>query len=142
MFDDDGEATNYNAHPFYHGAPWYDWSYVCYNILNRDGTSRIEYYPSKILGLIKYENEVQAVIQCSVKAIAWTMVEQSFVCPFELCSDVGKEQIVPLLSLTDPVFVVVKDYGANDNKYMLILPKRQLSGYFARFVSTVCEACG
>jgi hypothetical protein len=28
VIDDDGDRYNYNAHPSYHDAPWYDWAYV------------------------------------------------------------------------------------------------------------------
>ena len=34
IYDSDGEVHKYNAHPFYHGAEWYDWTYVCYSIEN------------------------------------------------------------------------------------------------------------
>ena len=69
VYDDDGEPTKYNAHPMYHGAEWYDWAYVVYNMPNSDGTSRLEYNLSKIIGFIWHKNEVQAVVQCSVRPI-------------------------------------------------------------------------
>ena len=52
--------------------------------------------------------------------LPWSVLESKFVCSFELCSDKGKEQIVPLSSLSDPLCVV--------------LPKGQWSEYYARFV--------
>ena len=137
IYDSDGEVHKYNAHPFYHGAEWYDWTYVCYSIDGEDGMTEFEYYPSKILGFIRRnDGEVQAVVQCSDKPLPWSVLESKFVCSFELCLDKGKEQIVPLSSLSDPL-CVVKDYGAKDNKYMLILPKGQWSDYYARFVKEV-----
>lgn len=99
--------------------------------------TEFEYYPSKILGFIRRnDGEVQAIVQCLDKPLPWSVLESKFVCSFELCLDKGKEQIVPLSSLSDPL-CVVKDYGAKDNKYMLILPKGQWSDYYARFVKKV-----
>lgn len=136
VYNDDGEPTKYNAHPMYHGAEWYDWAYVVYNMPNSDGTSRLEYYASKIIGFIQRENEVQAVIQCSVRPILWSALEEKFICSFDLCSENGQEQIVPMSSLSDPL-CVIKDYGASADKYLLVLPKREWSGYFARFVKKI-----
>jgi hypothetical protein len=48
----DGECVNFNAHPFFHGAPWYNWAYIHYVIEGEDGP-REEYYPSRILGFVK-----------------------------------------------------------------------------------------
>ena len=64
------------------------------------------------------------------------MLEQKFICSFELCLEHGEEQIVPMSSLSDPL-CVAKDYGANENKYLLVLLKGQWSEYFARFVTRV-----
>jgi len=136
VYNDDGEPTKYNAHPMYHGAEWYDWAYVVYNMPNSDGTSRLEYYASKIIGFIQRENEVQAVIQCSVRPILWSALEEKFICSFDLCSENGQKQIVPMSSLSDPL-CVIKDYGASADKYLLVLPKREWSGYFARFVKKI-----
>ena len=136
VYDSDGEPTKYNAHPMYHGAEWYDWAYVMYDMQNSDGTPRLEYYPSKIIGFIRHNNEVQAVVQCSKRPIPWSSLEEKFICSFDLCSDAGQEQIVPMSSLSDPL-CIVKDYGGDADKYLLILPKREWSGYFARFVKKI-----
>ncbi len=32
VIDDDGDRYSYNAHPYYHDAPGYDWAYVYYEI--------------------------------------------------------------------------------------------------------------
>jgi hypothetical protein len=99
VFGSDGESASYNAHPsFYHGGPWYDWAYVHYEIGDEDESTK-EYYPSKVLGFIKYNNEVKAVIQCSVNAVPWTELEENFVAPFELNTRPGGEEIVPMSSL-------------------------------------------
>ena len=136
VYDDDDEPIKYNAHPMYHGAEWYDWAYVMYDMRNSDGMSRLEYYPSKIIGFIRVNNEVQAVVQCSKRPIPWSALEEKFICSFDLCSDSGQEQIVPISSLTYPL-CVVHDYGANADKYLLVLPKREWSGYFSRYVKRI-----
>ncbi len=65
VYENDGRVTKYNAHPFYHGAEWYDWTYVCYHIEGNNGESEFQYYPSKILGFIRSKtDEVEAVVQC------------------------------------------------------------------------------
>lgn len=100
-------------------------------------TTQLQYYPSKIPGFIRHENEVRAVVQCSVRPIPWSMLEQKFICSFELCSEHGEEQIVPMSSRRSDPLCVVKDYGATKNKYLLVLLKGQWSEYFARFVTRV-----
>ena len=110
VFGSDGDSARYNAHPFYHGGPWYDWAYVHYEIGEEDESTE-EYYPSKILGFIKDDDEVKAVIQCSVDAVPWTELEENFVAPFELNTRPGGEEIVPMSSLCHPI-CVVPDYGA------------------------------
>lgn len=120
---EDGEVVAYNAHPYFHGGPWYDWAYLYYEIEGEFG-SREEYYPLKILGFIKdNDNEVHAVIQRAVKAVAWEELEEQFIIKFRLCSDAGEEQVVPLSALNNPI-CVIQDYGSNNGEdYLLILPK-------------------
>jgi hypothetical protein len=110
VFGSDGESASYNAHPFYHGGPWYDWAYVHYKI-GEENDSTKEYYPSKILGFIRDDDEVKAVIQCSKEAVPWMELEENFIAPFELNTSTGGEEIVPMSSLCHPI-CVVPDYGA------------------------------
>ena len=131
----DGESISFNAHPFYHGATWHDWTYVHYVIEGEDGNNVEKFYPSKILGFIDCNDETNAVIQCSIEDVSWATLENEFVVPFHLCCDKGKEEIVPLSSLCHPV-CVVPDFGADENnKYMLILPKGRWSQYFTKFLN-------
>ena len=58
----DGEIINYNAHPFLLDTPWYDWSYVYYEVDGADGTSNPQFYPSKILGFMEMDNELNAIV--------------------------------------------------------------------------------
>ena len=131
----DGERISYNAHPCYHGAPWYDWAHVHYAVEKADGTIEQQYYPSKILGFLETPNGIEAVIQYSIEEVKWEQLENNFVVPFHLCTERDKEDTVPLSSLCDPI-CVIPDYGNldDDNKYMMILPKGHWSGVFARFI--------
>ena len=87
------------------------------------------------MGFIRdHDEEVHAVIQCSDQPLPWKLVEDKFIVKFEMCSDAGKEQVVPLSALVHPVCVVPNN-GSNDaDDYMLILPKGQWSDYFGREV--------
>ena len=122
----DGEIINYNAHPFLLGTPWYDWSYVYYEVEGADGTSNPLFYPSKILGFVEMDNKLNAVVLCSVESIPWSEVEENFVVRFRLCADEGDKQIVPLLALSHPL-CVIPDYGAkkDENAYLMVFPKGQ-----------------
>ena len=130
----DGEKTSYNAHPYFHGGPWYDWAFVYYEIEEEFG-SVSKYYPSKILGFVKdNDDEVHAIIMCSCDPLPWGQLEDNFVAKFKLCSKPGEEQVVPLSSLVHPIGVV-PDYGSMDpDDYVLILPKGQWSDYFGQIV--------
>jgi hypothetical protein len=67
----------YYGHPYFKGRIWYDWAYVHFEEfdINTDETTE-NYYPSKILGFIQFENEVKVVIQCSEKPLVWSELEQ------------------------------------------------------------------
>jgi hypothetical protein len=81
----------------------------CHNSNKNESTK--EYYPSKILGFIRDDNEVKAIIQCSKEAVPWMELEENFIAPFELNTSTGGEEIVPMSSLCHPI-CVVPDYGA------------------------------
>ena len=137
VVNSDGESISYNAHPCYHGAAWYDWAYVHYEIEDEDGEGVEKYYPSKILGFMKAEDDdsISAIIQYSMEDVSWDQLEENFFVPFRLCTSANKEDIVPLSSLCHPI-CVIPDYGGgdqNDDKYMMVLPKGRWSQYFTRF---------
>ena len=124
MTDDYGATYSYNAHPFYHDAPWYDWVYVYY-VIEEDGMLKERHYPSKILGFIEDSKDVNAAVQSSIQPVPWSKLEEEFIANFSLCTEVGKEEIVPMSSLIHPI-CIVPDYGAaNKDQYMMILPKEQ-----------------
>ena len=129
----DNERVNFNAHPFFHGAPWYDWAYIHYVIEGEDGP-REEYYPSRILGFVKDldDDEITAIIQCSEDPVSWEDLEEKFFVNFKLCSTKGREEQVPLSSVLHPI-CVVPNYGKDDS-YIMILPKGRWSKYFTAFI--------
>ena len=132
----DGDSISYNAHPCYHGAAWYDWAYVHYDIEGADGRRVQQFYPSKILGFMKTgEDSISAIIQYSIEDVPWDRLEENFFVPFSLCTTPNKEDVVPITSLCHPI-CVIPDYGAGDqntDNYMMVLPKGQWSQYFTRF---------
>ena len=83
----------------------------------------------------RHNNELKAVVLCSVESVPWSELENNFVVRFTLCEDEGEEQLVPLSALSHPL-CIVPDYGANKDasQYLMVLPKGQWSGYFSRFV--------
>ena len=105
----DGETISYNAHPCYHGAAWYDWAYVQYDM---DGDEK--YYPSRVLGFTKSGTDgINAIIQYSMEDVTWDRLQEDFVVPFRLCTEAGKEDVVPLTSLCHPL-CVVPNFGADN----------------------------
>ena len=124
MIDDDGDRYSYNAHPYYHDAPWYDWAYVHHEIKDKE-ISKAVHYPSKILGFLQDGEEINAIIQCEIVPVPWSWLKEEFIAKFSLNMDVGKEEIVLMSSLVHPI-CVVPDFGVeNKNGFMMILPKGQ-----------------
>ena len=105
-----------------------------YEIKDSDNSNAV-HYPSKILGFIQEGEEINAVIQCAIEPVQWSRLEEEFIVKICLNMDVGKEEIVPLSSLVHPICVVPNFGLENKNEYMMILPKGQWSGCFARFVN-------
>ena len=137
VFDEEGMKVNFNAHPHYHGGPWYDWAWVDYIISQPGGETTREYYPSKILGFITMEETVNAIVHCSQESMKWSTVEQNFFVPFVLGSNVEESVTnVPMSALIHPI-CVIPNYGAQDkNSYMVILPQRYWSKYFSIYVQS------
>jgi hypothetical protein len=71
-----GECTQFYAHPCFQGHQWYDWALVHFQEVNNQGEEIENYYPSKILGFLDIEGKREAVIQCSVKPLLWSVVER------------------------------------------------------------------
>ncbi len=73
-----GERTQFYAHPCFQGYQWYDWSLVHFQEVNNQGEQIENHYPSKIFGFLGIEGKYEAVIQCSVKPLLWSVVERFF----------------------------------------------------------------
>jgi hypothetical protein len=73
-----GECTQFYAHPCYQGHPWYDWALVHFQEVNNKIEEIENLYTSKILCFLNIEGKHEAVIQCSIKPLLWSLVEQFF----------------------------------------------------------------
>ena len=69
-----GECTQFNAHPCFQRHQWYDCTLVHFQEVN----NKEEEIESKILGFLNIEGKREAVIQCSVKPLLWSVVERFF----------------------------------------------------------------
>ncbi len=57
---------------------------VHYEEMNQAGDNIETYYPSKLLGFIKTNGTLEAVIQCSVNPLSWDDIQQNFAMYFQL----------------------------------------------------------
>jgi hypothetical protein len=73
-----GECTQFYAHPCFQGHQWYDLAHVHFQAVDNQGEQIENHYPSKILGLLSIEGQHEAVIQCSVKPLLWSVMERIF----------------------------------------------------------------
>ncbi len=72
------ERTQFYAHPCFQGHQWYDWALVHFQEVKNQGEEIKNHYPSKILGFFSIEEKREAVIQCSVKPLLWSVAERFF----------------------------------------------------------------
>jgi hypothetical protein len=73
-----GECTQFHAHPCFQGHQWYDWALFHFQEVKNQAEEIENYYPSKILGFLDIEEKCEAVIQCSIKPLVWSVVERFF----------------------------------------------------------------
>jgi hypothetical protein len=73
-----GECTQFYAHPCFQGHQWYDWALVHFQEVNNQKEQIENHYPSKILGFFSIKGKCEAVIQCSVKPLLRSTVENIF----------------------------------------------------------------
>ena len=110
---------------------WYDWAYVHFEETDSDGAVTERYYPAKILGFVKLEKTTEAVVHCTDKPLSWSSVEKNFLVKVNLGRDETLSVVsVPLTSFVHPL-CVVPDYGGNVTSYIVVLPRRNWSRYFA-----------
>ncbi len=68
-----GECTQFYAHSCFQGQQWYDWAHVHFQEMNNQTEEIENHYPSKILDFLDIEGKCEAVIQCSVKLLLWSV---------------------------------------------------------------------
>jgi hypothetical protein len=126
----DGNQVIYHANPHFQGRMWYDWAYVHFEEQITNGEVVERYYPSKILGFVKFDEKTEAVIQCATKPLRWSRLKKQFVVEVILGIDDEVSVVtVPLSSLVHPL-CVVPDYGGQGTSYLVILPRRNWGRYF------------
>ena len=118
-----GECTQFYAHPCFQGHQWYRWALVHFQEVNNQGEEIENHYPSKILGFLDIEGEREAVIQCSVKPLVWSVVERNFIVRLKLGMDSNISFVtVPIEALVHPL-CVIPDRGGDRDIYFVVLPK-------------------
>jgi len=72
----------------------------------------------------------KAVIQCSEKSLIWSDVENNFMVKIKIGTDMEISYVtVPITALVHPLCVIPD--GCDVSSYIIILPKRNWSKYFA-----------
>ena len=126
------ERVIYYATPHIMGSMWYDWSYVHFEEVTRNGKSVESFYPAKILGFIRINNftETKVIVQCTEKPLVWSQLKKHFVIKVVLGSDDEVSIVsVPITSLVHPL-CVIPDYGGDGKSYIVVLPRRNWSRFF------------
>jgi hypothetical protein len=83
--------------------------------------------PQKILGFLSIEGKREAVIQCSVKPLLWSVVERFFFVKMKLGMDFNISFVmVPIEALVHPL-CAIPDSGGDRDIYFVVLPKRNWS---------------
>ena len=124
------ECTQFYAHPCFQGHQWYDWALVHFQEVNNQGEEIENHYPSKILGFLDIEGKHEAVIQCSVNPLVWSVVERNFIVKLKLGMDFNISFVtVPIEALVHPL-CVIPDSGGDRDIYFVVLPKCNWSQFF------------
>jgi hypothetical protein len=85
------------------------------------------HYPSKILGFLAIEGKYEAVIQCSVKTLLWSVVKDFIFVKMKLGTDFNISFVtVPIEALVHPL-CVIPDSGGDSDIYFVVLQKRNWS---------------
>jgi len=108
---------------------------VHFEEINSLGESVENYYPSKILGFVKFQDQTEAVIHCTEKPLRWSSVEKKFLVKVSLGKDPDISIVtVPMSSFVHPL-CVIPDYGGDGSSYIIVLPRRNWSRYFGSRIS-------
>ncbi len=98
--------------------------------MNNKGEQIENQYPSKILGFLAIEGKREAVIQCSVKPLLWSVVEKKFFAKMKSGTDFNISFVtVPIEALVHPL-CVIPDSGGDRDIYFIVLPKCNWSRFF------------
>ena len=126
----DGTQVIYHANPHIMGKMWYDWVFVHFEEMNALGETVESYYPSKILGFVKFKERTEAVIHCTEKPLRWSSVKKKFLVKVSIGKDPSISIVtVPISSFVHPL-CVIPDYGGEGTSYIVVLPRRNWSQYF------------
>jgi hypothetical protein len=121
---EDGNRVIYYANPHILGRMWYDWAYVHFEEESANGDLVECFYPSKILGFVKFDTTTKAVIQCTERPLSWSSVERNFLYKVVLgLNDEISTVTVPLSSLVHPL-CVIPDYGGDGASYFVIAKEK------------------
>ncbi len=90
--------------------------------MNNQGEEIENHYPSKILGFLDIEGEREALIQCSIKPLVWSVVERDSIVKLKLGMDFKISFVtVPIECLVNPL-CVNPDIGGDRDIYFVVLP--------------------
>ncbi len=76
------------------------------------------------------EGKREAVIQCSIKPLVWSVVERNFIVKLKLGTDFNILFVtVPIEAFVHPL-CVIPDSGGDRDIYFVVLPQRNWSQFF------------
>jgi hypothetical protein len=91
--------------------------------VNNQGEEIENHYSSKVIGFLDIEGKREAVIQCSVKPLVWSVVKRNFIVKLKLGMDFNTSFVtVPNEALVHPL-CVIPDSGGDRDIYFVALPK-------------------
>ncbi len=98
--------------------------------MNNQGEHIENLYPSKIFGFFAMEGKREAVIQCSIKPLLWSVVERNFFVKMKLGTDFNISFVmVPIEALEHPL-CMIPDSGGDRDIYLVVLQKCNWSQFF------------
>ena len=87
--------------------------------MNNQGEEIEIHYPSKILGFLDIEGKREAVIQCSVKPLVWSVVERNFIVKLKLGTDFNILFVTVPIEVCGHPLCAIPDSGGDSNIYLL-----------------------
>ena len=131
----------FHAHPWFGGGPWYDWAYVELMEDDVDGKEVKMYYPSLILGFIKFtdEDEHHAVIQISTKDLPWETRQKEFISSFLLSTNFKTHYVTVSVSSVVHHLCAFADYGGINDKFFTPLSKRKWAQCFHNKINVTTD---